>query len=79
MLDGYCHVRLEPKKRAVDLLERKPKTRKASEDLRFNGNPHVTNAPMKNYPRLIESVMGATGIKPMTSTVSILESEDDDE
>jgi integrase len=76
MLDHYCHVRLEPKKKALDLLERKPKRKKRAKEVQPTEDVHVTNhvtkVPAEGLPPLqvIESIMGATGIEPMTSTVS---------
>jgi integrase len=76
MLDHYCHVRLEPKKKALDLLEGKPKRKKRGMEAQPPQDLHVTNHVTKvsaeDLPPLqvIESIMGATGIEPMTSTVS---------
>jgi hypothetical protein len=76
MLDHYCHVRLEPKKRALDLLESKPKRKKTTKKEQPSEGLHVTitsqDVPTEDLPALhvIENIMGATGIEPMTSTVS---------
>ena len=75
MLDHYCHVLLEPKKKALDSLEKKPKTKKAAKEAQAEKpyvTNHVTNVPTEDLParQVIEVIMGATGIEPMTSTVS---------
>jgi integrase len=80
MLDHYSHVRLQAKKQALDwLVEGKPKRKKkeATKSVQVHSDRsyvtnHVTKAPTDQLPcpQVIASTMGATGIEPMTSTVS---------
>jgi integrase len=56
MLDHYCHVRIEPKKKAVELLEREPTTEEAAktpqEAENLTSQNHVTNVPAEDLPAL---------------------------
>ena len=75
MLEHYSHIRLDAKRSAVELLGKKPqkkdRTEKPTEPSYVTN--HVTNLPADELScsQVIASTTGATGIEPMTSTVSI--------
>jgi hypothetical protein len=74
MLDHYSHIRMDAKRAAVELLGKKPVKKdepgKAAEQSYVTN--HVTKIPTDDLPspQVIALTMGATGIEPMTSTVS---------
>ena len=69
MLEHYSHVRIEAKRDALDALAGKEVK---GESNRAYVTNHVTKPSTDELPCLqtIQNAMGATGIEPMTSTVS---------
>ena len=76
MLEHYSHVRLDAKRTALDALVKKVPAKRELPEHALPEPAYVTiddTIPPQDgvaYFQVVESIMGATGIEPMTSTVS---------